>query len=412
MKKRFKFTTKAGIVAFCLVLAVAMCLNGFIFSNSVVFAGDDQPEQVVSMDFTINGQSFTDATFGGLSGTLEVPDNFNMDKLEEFYVTKIVTDKGTIYNYEPNEYTLALKDSQDRTIFETHFDRKSDHMVRFRAEAHSGDILAKDIPQGKTKADYYPFYITGIDFVTDDYRGVNISTPSMPDHYDFTTWTGVDLASTTASNPGKATVYYGEGEINFTSLGDEEITDISLVNNGTVPDEAIAVKNSENIVLVHSNFYNEVPLKITLSDGTVGYVNVTRIGLFITDLNGNQTTLYHGSIHILLDNFLIGAGKNRIAATFYHHESYNYDNFDLVVNITYTDGSTETKLATGVGTIPNEIGPGPIAGSDYLLWQEDGGKRPQKLSVTAVRKGALDSEDEFGGAQFGSGAGIEWEYRR
>ena len=70
------------------------------------------------------------------------------------------------------------------------------------------------------------------------------------------------------------------------------------------------------------------------------------------------------------------------------------------MNLTYSDGSTETAIAKGVGDVPNSNG--DIIGSDYILWSGEN-NMPVSVSVTAVKKGVADSNSNtFVGATFGS----------
>lgn len=382
----------------------------FEFNPNGNFQHNDPEQPIIRMDFTINGESFTNIEFNDINKTIQVSDDFNVETLTEFYVTRIEIEGVRTYEYLPGEYSLELLDDQNRTIFDSRFTKVSDNMARIRVESHSNDILDKDIAKGKTRDDYYGFYITNIDFIKNDFKGIEVSTGVMPDNYDFTSWNGVDLGGTSESNPAKATVYYGEDTINFESIVSSEISEISLINDSTIPSNAVEIDNSLGQVKILSNYYNNIPLKIKLADGTVGYINISRIGIFITDLNAGQDTLYHGASSMVSNNFNIDTDKNRIGAIFYHEDSTTYEDYDLIVNMTYVDGTTETTIAKGVGDVHNSSG--NITGSDYLLWKDDGQKTPLKVSVTVVKKDALTNENTFGGAKFGSGAGIEWEYRR
>ena len=51
---------------------------------------------------------------------------------------------------------------------------------------------------------------------------------------------------------------------------------------------------------------------------------------------------------------------------------------------------------------------GDIIGSDYILWSGDRKDEPVEVYVTAVSKNALSNSNTFGGATFGSGAGVKW----
>lgn len=413
MDKKIKPGKRASLVVISFVMIIGLCFNMLGFPSTTAYAAEPEAGHQVTIDFTANGESFTDVRIGDLGGEdeiLTVSDNFNLDELTEFYVTKIVMADRT-YTFNPGEYSIELKDDQDRDIFDTRLTKISDSMARLWMESHKNDIKGDDIAVDKTIDDYCDFMITNLCFVKESFRGVLVATTVSPDHYDSSIWNGVDLNDTSEDAPGDATAYYGEDTVTLQSVVDSPISDISLVDNGIVPSDAIIIDNEDFTITFLSNFYNYIPIKVTLEDGTVGYINITRIGIFITSLNAGDTTLYHGGSREISDNFDVQTDKKRIAATFYHENSTTYDDYDLIVTFTYADGSTEIAKAQGVGDIDNAHG--DIIGSDYLLWaEEDGGKRPSMISVTAVNKGALDNANTFGGAQFGSGAGVEWEYGR
>ncbi len=365
------------------------------------------PVGAIKFDFTINGESFTNISVGN---QVVVSNSFNMDTINEFYITKII-DGDKTYNYAPNEYSYKMIDNQGRTIFELNYNKVSDNYSNIRIESHSENILDKDIAEGKSKEDYLGFYITNISFVKEAFRGVEVSTAVMPDNYDFTAWNGADLSSSTQSNPGKVSAYYDENIINFSSIVSSKIKNISLVTGSLIPSSAVKINNETGKVTILSNYYNEIPLKIELEDGTIGYITVNRIGIFIGDVNAGVDTFYHGAFAIVGKNLNVDTDKNRIAAVFYHEDTTTYQDYDLIVNITYKDGTTETKIAKGVGDVHNSSG--NIVGSDYILWSGNKESEPSKVSVTAVKKGATSSNSvTFSGATFGSGAGVEWKSRQ
>lgn len=92
--------------------------------------GEPGPEQkTLKFDFVLNGVEFKDWE----GEDLIVPDNFNMDKITEFYIKKIVVngENGTeTYNYNDNEYSYSLLDNQGRRILETTFEKVSDNNAR------------------------------------------------------------------------------------------------------------------------------------------------------------------------------------------------------------------------------------------------------------------------------------------
>lgn len=375
--------------------------------------GDGAPMvEAMKFDFKINGKSFTNVTIGD---TLTVSDDFNMDSLEEFYVTKIFIEHddpadNELYEYAAGEYSLELRDSLGRTIFDSHLTKTSDNYALLRVEAHSGDILADDIADGKTLEDYFGFYITNMSFIKAAFKGVEVSTSVMPDNYDFTLWNGADLTGTSESNPGIVTSYYGEDTIRFNSKTTGSVSRIDLADD-SVPSSAVSINNTTGEVTILSNFYNQITLKITLSDGTIGYIKVNRIGIYIGDLNAGNDTFYHGAFAMVEGNMNVDIDNNRIAAVFYHEDTTTYEDYDLIANITYNDGNTKTVIARGVGD--NHNSSGNITGSNYIIWASDKDGMPVSVSVTAVKKGTLNNESTtFDGVEFGAGLGVTWTNNR
>lgn len=366
----------------------------------------------ISFDFTINGQSFTNVKMGA---DVIVPSDFNMGAIEEFYVTKAVL-KGKsgatlrTYTYDDEEYSYELLDSVGRKILETSLTKVSDSYGYLRSIAHPEDILPADIAAGKTNADYYGFYILRINFLKAGFKGVEVSTETLLDNYDFTKWNGVDLSTSTESNPGVVTAYYDENVINFNSITSSKIKSITLVGD-SVPSSAVNIDNETGNVTVLSNFYNEITFKIELEDNTVGYIKVNRTGIFIDRVNKGLLTFYHGAQAMVDGNMNFYTDKNRIAAVFYHGNTTSRTDYDLIANITYADGTTKTVIAEAVSSNPNSFG--SVTGSNYIIWKGDKEQEPLKVSVTAVKKGSIDSDaTTFNGVTFGSGAGVEWsDYR-
>lgn len=319
-------------------------------------------QKYFKFDFRFNGLDFIDVE----DGDITVPDDFNMDQITEFYIKKIVVtdenEKTDTYNYNDNEYSYSLLDNQGRTILETHFDKISNNYATLRVQSHAKDIQDKDKVEGRN---YYDFYITGINFVKSDFRGVEVSTPAMPDNYDFTQWNGVDLSETTNNNPGKVTTYYGADTISFASIATSNVKKISLVSNSGVPSNAVSIDNTNKTVKVLSNYYNEIPLEFELEDGTKGYITVDRIGIFVGRVNAGNKVFYHGASANVGDNMDVDTDKNRVVAVFYHEDTKTYNDYDLIVNMVFKDGSIKTAIAKGVGDVHNSNG--NIVGSDYIL---------------------------------------------
>ena len=380
--------------------------------------GQDE-EEITSTTFRINGQDITlDLT---TASSADVPQNMNFDSLDEFYITQIVvknnnTNQTTTYNYANNEYGLNMKDTENRPILETHLTKQTSNLAFLRVEAHVDGIQQSDIPSGKTIEDFYGFYLPKIVFVKPGLSGlVEVATQHMPDVYDFVTFNGIELGDTSEDNFGEVTVYYGDETINLNGLKCD-VTGIELVEGKGVPQSAVDIDVANKKVTVKSNYYNSIPLKVTAKKAdqsvVVGYINVTRVGIYINDLNKNATVFFHGAFNGRVNdnggNLNVDTDKVRLVAVFYHDNTKTINDFDLVVNIVNKDGTTVSKLAKPVGDV-NDENNSPLVGSDFILWEGDSfEERPSKVYVTAVKKGATTNAQTFGGATFGAGAGVTW----
>lgn len=371
-------------------------------------------EEVSRMEFRLNGKNIT-ADFTQNDPKVQVDSDMNFDELEEFYVTKIVTNKKT-YTYAANQYGLNLKDTGNRTILETHLTKQTSNMAYLRVEAHVKDIKETDLTaMGKAREDFYEFYITQLKLIKPVVNGtVEFSTAHMPDVYDFVSFNGIELGDTSINNFGEVTVYYGDDTIDLSGFGCN-ITNIELVEGMGVLKSAVDIDVANKKVKVKSNYYNEIPLKVTAKidggDEVVGYIKVSRVGIYISTLNKGANVFYHGASNGKVNenggNLKVDTDKQRIVAVFYHDNTESIDDYDIIVNIVNKDGTTETKLAKPVGDVSDESG--TLVGSDFILWEGDSvGERPSKISATAVKKGATSSKTTFGGATFGAGAGVTW----
>lgn len=377
-------------------------------------------EQITSISFKLNGQDFTfDFTNGESSAN--VPQDWSFNDVTELYIKQIVVEDNSTtrtYNYGNTEYGLNLKDNENRPILETHLTAQTSNLAFFRVEAHTDGIKQSDLDAMNKDRDYfYGFYLPQIAFVKPNLNGlVEVNTPRMPDVYDFVSFNGFELGDTSENNYGQVTVYYGYDTIDLSGHSCN-ITDIKLVEGKGVPQSAVDIDVTNKKVKINSNYYNSIPLKITAqkdgsTDSVVGYVNVVRVGIYISDLNKNSNVFYHGSFNGKVNdnggNLNVDTDKCRVVAVFYHDNTKTVNDFDLVVNIINKDGTTETKLAKPVGDV-NDEGDSPLVGSDYILWEGDSfEEQPSKIYVTAVKKGATTNAQTFGGATFGAGAGVTW----
>ncbi|MCR4782567.1 MAG: hypothetical protein K5851_07495 [Lachnospiraceae bacterium] len=256
------------------------------------------------------------------------------------------------------------------------------------------------------------FYIRGITFSGTGYRGVEVSGSKMPDMYQDTVYTNnVDLGESTESNPVKTAVYYDSGNIELNGVGGKTITKVEAADGSN---NAITVSGST--IKFTCGFYASAKVKVTLDDGTVGYIEVDRLGIGMdvvrpTTLNPRneyRKTVFHGSQNGSDVTKAPGYKTVNIVATFYYDAAESYKDYDMVANLTFADGHTETKVVEGFGEVINSSDNSLKAG-DYLVWAGDkDADAPTVVSVTAVKHGAT-SATKFGGALFGAGKGVTKE---
>ena len=384
--------------------------------------GPQQPQmdkEITTFEFTINGQALS---ITNDNQVCNVPQEFDFENITDLSIQRIVEydhvhEQETTYTYQAGEYTYNLKDSENRTILETHLTAQTSNLAFLRIESHVDGITEETLTQmGKDRDYFYSFYMPQIVLVKPNLDGlVQISTENMPDVYDFVSFNGIELGDTSADNYGEVTVYYGNDTVNFGGYGCN-VTKIELVEGMGVPTSAVEINNNEKTIKVKSNFYNEIYLKVTaLNDNqseVVGYIKVVRVGIYINDLAANNPVFYHGAFNGHVNenggNAQVDLDKNRLVAVFYHDNTTTINDYDLIVNIVYKDGTRETKLAKPMGDVADE-GQSPLVGSDFILFEADSWQDfPAEVCVTAVKKGATSTNGSFGGATFGAGAGVTW----
>lgn len=166
MKYESSTAKKRSVQAIWHLMITAILLFVLVLPTKAAFADEEDGKPIETrIDFTVNGESFTDVRIGDVDETVFVSENFNMEELTEFYVTRIEMPGVGTYTYESGEYSLDMLDSQNRTILESRFIRSSDTEVMLRVESHTNDILDKDIANGKTRDDYCGFFITNLKLV-------------------------------------------------------------------------------------------------------------------------------------------------------------------------------------------------------------------------------------------------------
>lgn len=339
--------------------------------------------------------------------TFTVPDDFDFNGLN------IVVKKLNDEVYDNDEFASGtMFDEENRDAMEIRIHQRGENVLQLGIEFHDNAI---------GNVNKYPhFYLTQITLLKDDYRGIGIETNNVPDMYSFDSFQKADLSETTAEAPGYVTTYYGDDTIKLISDTAYTITDIQP--GAGVPKDAVTIDVAAGTVQVHSNYYTSIPLTVTLSDGTTGYMQIERIGLQIEKYQwvgtgeGQTSEILHGAAAAGSAIPTEYYGKSIFTATFYHSASEDYKDYNMIANIKLSDGTTETRIVKGIGT--KVCQDEDLAGSDYIVWSGDefdfddaSAVYPVSVSVTAVKAGAADTE-VFGGASFGAGAGVNWIFVR
>lgn len=361
---------------------------------------DNPPANKLTGIFNING---VDISYSSEEpAKFAVPDDFDFSNL------KVIVKELDGTKYDDAFASGTMYDDENRDAFEIMIHHKDESVLQLGILFHNDSI---------GNINKYPgFYLTQMTLVKENYRGVGVETENVPDMYDFQSFQKVDLAVTTPDKPSKITTYYGDDTIKLSSDTDKAITKIEL--GAGIPVDAVTIDNTAKTVKVNSNYYNQIPLKVTLSDQTVGYMQVERIGLEIAKYQwvglgeGEAKFINHGpgmqGSNIPVSYY----GKSIMTATFYHAADEDYNDYDMIATVKLSDGTKKTEVVKGIGTVTCRDT--DLAGSDYIVWSGDEINKddpasvyPVSVSVTAVKANATTGST-FGGATFGSGAGVTW----
>lgn len=356
--------------------------------------GNEGPSNV-KLDMTINGEKHEKV---GGNSIINLAGAFDIDTLT-YTIDKVYNDdfpKGKALINVGNK--SGVTDSQGRNPLEIQTIKSSENSVTLSWNYHVEDDPANNGAPG--------FYIINVTIVGKDYSGLKIDAGAKPDMYDNTVYTDkVDIVSTTAEKPAKTAVYYGNGTVDLSTVnGTSNISKIEVVT-GTNP-KAVTITGTS--VKFNSPYYASIPLKVTLSDGTTGYLTVDRLGLELRDYGNTGNTL-HGSHVGTSISSAPGVGEKNIIATFYYDAAQSYEDYNIVANLVFADGSTKTVVVAGYDEKTCETD-SRLKGGDYLVWSGKASEEPVSVSVTAVKAGAT-SGSAFGGACFGAGTGVTKKFR-
>ncbi|MGN0506185.1 MAG: hypothetical protein ACI4FZ_06460 [Lachnospiraceae bacterium] len=198
--------------------------------------------------------------------------------------------------------------------------------------------------------------------------------------------------------------------------GNKAITNVAL-DTRYISDAVAEINPVENdFVLSFRSAYDEIPLVITYSDGSKGYVTIRRVGLHLSDTSVQNGTydIWHGTDNI--QNYSMdGTDEKAVTAAFYYATGdqmpEDTDRVSLSVTVTMTDGTVKCKMISA----ERRLNDTPIRTTgedkycdDFLVWSgtESEYDALDKIEVFAFVAGDSDS---FGGVKVGSGAGVEWK---
>lgn len=232
--------------------------------------------------------------------------------------------------------------------------------------------------------------------------------------WDFGSYPFVSIAGTSEETPAVFETFFGDSSLSFQSpmYDNGQLITIIAVNT-LLPDSATISTASEFTVSFTSNFYDEVPLKITYKVGNgpqkIGYLLIKRVGIDIRayrkagDAADNDLNLLHGTQRGTTYTDFYAENDCGVFATFYYPTN-NTAQVELAATYTWQDGSmTRQTISKPVRTGASS---GLVAADDFQLYAGTAAGLPVKIEVTAVKTGSSDTS--FAGASLGSGAGVVW----
>lgn len=243
----------------------------------------------------------------------------------------------------------------------------------------------------------------------DAYEGIQVGVPGeysyYPSFWDRANhWDTVDVSGTTQDAPAQYETFLLEQTLQLRCAENWISNSIAYVEPLNVPSKAVTVQQNMSDptawdITFNSRYYDEVELRVTDSSGQVYYLTLIRSNVALKSLRTNPEGVY---------------------AAVYYPQNDNYQDYQVVLKINYTDGSSETKvLATPIRGIEDENGDVQdayeIPGGENLrtAWFKlDGITRGGDPNVSSffvtVVKDYVPGSEYSGGILTGSGDGIEF----
>ncbi|MCR5116984.1 MAG: hypothetical protein K6A97_05705 [Lachnospiraceae bacterium] len=255
-------------------------------------------------------------------------------------------------------------------------------------------------------------------------------------------WAFADLeyfgATGTKDNPGEATVFMASTEVEISDVTFENSENATIsnvaVDTSSISDKAasVAVKNGKFVVSFNTG-YDDIPLVLTMSDGSKRYLVIKRVAVYIGEGSSNGDSvfdLFHSTSAVKYSGVIEPDSRKVIYGTYYyttgHTEPTPDQRVDLFVTITTTEGVIK-KVISKEETItyhdgardqmdPNDpnfvkgyLGTGYTNSyyDDFIFWEGSEEDFAKILKVEAIAYD-VGNKKSFGGVKAGSGTGAKW----
>ncbi len=221
-----------------------------------------------------------------------------------------------------------------------------------------------------------------------------------------------------ASSPSAAEIYYGndgsEGRLVniLKASGVPGAKDITAVGIDEARLSAHAVQITEytdRYSLKFNSAYDVIPVVITFSDGSTGYIDIHRVGLSIADCpaSGGSFRVWHGTENSA--DYPLPEGAERAVAASFRYDSGSDEpaaEVSLFVTVKTTSG-TARRLVRRINTAFIDTAGADEWCDDFLLWSGTDEEYAGLVSISAI---VFDpgTAEAFGGVKVGSGTGVEW----
>ncbi len=307
---------------------------------------------------------------------------------------------GTVIPLQNVGNNSGAQDAEGRNPLEVGTTERTEHQWVVNLQYHNEDDPVEE------NRNCPPFYYVNLTFISANYNGVKLDFSKKPDMYQDTVYPDkVDITGTTAESPAVTGVYYDADDFTLSDVNGTAVSSIAVT--GGIPASAVTITG--NTVKFNSGYYATIPLTITLANGTVGYLSVERLGMEIRSVHpgiGSWPNVLHGSQNGSDVTTASGANTYNVVAVFYYDGTKSYADYNVIANLTFADGHTETKVVSGFGEKASAGDGGATKGGDYLVWSgASADAMPTSVSCTAVKAGATGGSN-FGGALFGAGKGV------